>query len=111
MEGPAPHWPKNFLVTHAVELVIKAVIALHEEPPLIHDLVELYERAVSLGLERDPGVATDLDQLNDLHESFYARYPHAENKPVPMISSYDDMVDRLFADVTRAVDMKPRSGP
>jgi hypothetical protein len=103
MDGPQPHWPKNFLVTHAVELVIKAFIALYEEPPLIHDLVELYEQAISLGLERDPGVATGLAQLNDLHESFYARYPHPEAKPVPMISSYDDVVDRLFADVTKAL--------
>ncbi len=102
MEGPVPHWPKNFLVTHAVELVIKAFIFLHEEPPMIHDLVELYELAVSLGLERDEGVANDLAQLNDLHESFYARYPHPDAKPVPMISQFDDVVDRLFADITTA---------
>jgi HEPN domain-containing protein len=102
MEGPQPHWPKNFLVTHAVELVIKAfIVTVYEEPPHIHDLVKLYEKAVSHGLPHDQGVANDLAQLNDLHDSFYARYPHPESKPVPMISQYDDTVDRLFDEVTK----------
>ncbi len=108
VEGPQPHWPKNFLVTHAVELVTKAFIASHEEPPLIHDLVELYERAVSHGLQHDQGVANDLAQLNDLHESFYARYPHPVAKPVPMISQFDDTLDRLFDEVTKTFFL-PRS--
>jgi hypothetical protein len=31
MDGPEPNWPKWFLVTHAIELAIKAFIIFSEE--------------------------------------------------------------------------------
>ena len=31
MEGPEPNWPKWFLVTHAIELAIKAIIISRED--------------------------------------------------------------------------------
>src|ERR1039458_718336 len=49
MDGPEPNWPKYFLVTHAIELAIKAYIISREgigapapamKPPADHDRSE-----------------------------------------------------------------------
>jgi hypothetical protein len=108
MEGPDPNWPKWFLVTHAMELAIKAYIVWREDAnvpppaapkPANHDLVAQYDYAVSYGLTRDPQITSDLPHLSDLHRTHYARYPDAAVKPVALIAQYDDMVDKLFDDV------------
>jgi hypothetical protein len=116
MEGPEPNWPKYFLVTHAIELAIRAfnVFRADLEPPAKgptprnHDLVGLYDYAVNNGLPRDPVVTTELPHLSDLHEIHYARYPKAEVKPVALISHFDDIVEKLFADVERAIALYRR---
>jgi hypothetical protein len=112
MDGPEPNWPKWFLVTHAMELAIKAYIVSREDSnvpppagpkPPNHDLVALYDYAVLYGLKRDPKVTTDLPHLSDLHQTHYARYPHAVAKPVALIAQFDDTVDKLIDDVSQAV--------
>src|SRR5215469_15727822 len=110
-EGPEPNWPKYFLVTQAIELAIRAYIVFRAglEPrprgttPRNHDLVGLYDYAVKNGVSRDPLVTADLPHLSDLHQINYARYPKGEVKPVALISQFDDMVDKLFADVERVI--------
>jgi hypothetical protein len=112
MHGPEPNWPKYFLMTHAIELAIKAFLNFEKElntsraptkEPANHDLVGLYDCAVSRGLTRDALVTSELPELNELHQIHYARYPASETKPVALIAQYDDMVDKLFADVTAAI--------
>jgi hypothetical protein len=111
MDGPEPNWPKWFLVTHAIELTIKAYIESRKDSaairpsgpePANHDLVALYNYAVDYGLTRDPIVTKDLPHLSELHEVHYARYPQLQAKPVALIAQYDDMVDRLIADISVA---------
>jgi hypothetical protein len=114
MEGPEPNWPKYFLVTHAIELAIRAfnVFRADLDPPPTgviprnHDLVGLYEYAVHNGLAGNPIVTRELPHLSDLHEIHYARYPKAKVKPVALISQFDDMVERLFADVSKAIALR-----
>lgn len=112
MDGPEPNWPKYFLLTHAIELAIKAYIASREDigapapaakRPANHDLVGLYDYAVLYGLKRSALVTKDLPHISDLHQVHYARYPQANVKPVAMISQYDDLADELFADVQKAI--------
>jgi hypothetical protein len=111
MENAEPNWPKYFLITHAIELAIRAFNVFRADlrprptgaTPRNHDLVGLYDYAVGNGLPRDPIVAADLPHLSDLHEIHYARYPNSESKPVALISQFDDMVDKLFADVEKAI--------
>jgi hypothetical protein len=111
MEGPEPNWPKWFLVTHAIELAIKAYIVSREDSnapvpaapkPPNHDLVALYDYAVLYGLTRDPIITKELPHLSELHQVHYARYPQAEAKPVALIAHFDDMVDKLITDVSQA---------
>jgi hypothetical protein len=111
MEGPEPNWPKWFLVTHAIELAVKAYIISREDAgvakptapePANHHLVELYDYAVLYGLARDPIVTKELPHLSDLHRVHYARYPQAEVKPVALIAQFDDMLDQLIEGISRA---------
>lgn len=112
MEGPEPNWPKYFLITHAIELAIKAYIISREDAgaipppkpqPANHDLAGLYDYAVLYGLERDPAVTKELPHLSDLHRVHYARYPQAKVTPVALIAYYDDMVDRLVDAISEAL--------
>jgi hypothetical protein len=112
MEGPEPNWPKYFLLTHAIELAIKAYIISREDagapapstnPPANHDLVGLYDYAVLYGLKRSALITKDLPHISELHQIHYARYPQANAKPVAMISQYDDLADDLFSEVAKAI--------
>ena len=112
MENAEPNWPKYFLLTHAIELVIKAYIISCEDAgapapaakkPKDHDLVGLYDYAVLYGLKRSALVTKDLPHISELHQIHYARYPQANAKPVAMISQFDDLADELFAEVQIAI--------
>jgi hypothetical protein len=111
MDGPEPNWPKWFLVTHAIELAIKAFIVSREDldvpapagpKPANHDLVGLYDYAVLYGLQPNPLITSGLPHLSELHRVHYARYPHAEARPVALIAQFDDLVDQLLTDITEA---------
>lgn len=111
MYGPEPNWPKNFLLTHAIELALRAFLIFYKErggrlpgrDPAAHDLVGLYEQAVRCGLPRSKLVTKDLRHISELHETQYARYPRAEARPVAMISQYDDLADELFSEIAEAI--------
>jgi hypothetical protein len=113
IENGQPFWPKWFLVTHALELTIKAYIVSREDlglpapttEPGNHDLVGLYEKAVLWGLSRNPLVMSGLPHLSELHQSHYARYPQDKVIPAALIAQFDDLTDQLLADVTKAVGL------
>jgi hypothetical protein len=100
-----PNWPKHFLMTHAIELAIKSYIVFATGLELrSHDLVSLYERAMQNGLTPNALVSKQLPELNAQHMVHYTRYPNPEVQPVPVyISTYDDMLDQLFAAVAGAL--------
>jgi len=102
------------LQSHAVELAIKAYLVLKtgdSQPPKpskgaratgTHDLVGLYNYAVTLGLPRNALVTQELPHISELHQLHYARYPQRQAKPVTLAGQYDDLVDQLMDDVSKA---------
>jgi hypothetical protein len=109
-------WPKYALLTHAIELSLKA-FAQHSvengkppsKEPKQHDLVGWYNLALQYGLEPDPNIALNLHHLNELHLTHYTRYPQDRNTPLPNASIIaDSTVDHLISTFTQSIN--PRSG-
>lgn len=105
-----PFWPKYAVLTHAIELSVKAFY-LHakdqrgpaSKEPSNHDLIGWYRLAVEYGLPDEPGVAANVALLNELHHHHYTRYP--QDGPVPNASVIaDDTVDRLISAATQYVN-------
>lgn len=107
-----PFWPKYALLTHAIELSVKAFcrhstdtgVPTREEPAN-HDLVGWYRLALEYGLPDQPGVMDNIALLNELHRNHYTRYPQDRSGPVPDASVItDDTVDRLIFAATQSVN-------
>jgi len=105
-------WPKYALLTHAIELSVKAFclqaknngVPARKEPGN-HDLVGWYRLAVEYGLPDEPGVAANVALLNELHRNHYTRYPQYQSGPIPNASVIaDDTVDRLISAATQYVN-------
>jgi hypothetical protein len=108
------YWPKYALLTHAIELSLKA-FAQHSvdngkpagKEPKQHDLLGWYRLALQYGLADEPTVAGNLDLLNQLHLTHYTRYPHDRITAVPDASTIaDGTVDHLIFTFTQS--MNPR---
>jgi hypothetical protein len=106
------YWPKYALLTHAIELSLKA-FAQHSvengkppsKEPKQHDLLGWYSVALQYGLRNEPGVADNLDLLNQLHLTHYTRYPQDRAIPVPDASSIaDNTVDHLIFTFTQSIN-------
>jgi hypothetical protein len=111
-ESGEPFWPKYALLTHAIELSLKA-FAQHSvengkpsgKEPAQHDLVGWYRVALDYGLRDDPHLAANLDLLNQLHLNHYTRYPQGRTTPVPDASSIaDTTVDHLISIFTPSIN-------
>ncbi|MGH6851317.1 MAG: hypothetical protein ACREDD_12870 [Methylocella sp.] len=107
-----PFWPKYALLTHAIELSLKA-FAKHSiargkplgKEPKQHDLQGWYQVAIRFGLPYDSNTAKNIEVLNELHESHYMRYPQARSDPVPDASLIaDTTVDSLIEFFTEHVN-------
>jgi hypothetical protein len=110
-----PNWPKQFLITHAIELAITSFLVFERgllgprtstagKGPEDHDLLAIYEEAVRRGLKSNALVLNELPFLSKLHKSHYARYPQIEASLAPAhISDYHEMLDQLFADIGSAL--------
>jgi hypothetical protein len=106
------NWPKYALLTHAIELALKA-FAYHSieqgkptgKEPKQHDLLAWYQLAIQYGLAADQRITDNLNILNELHLAHYTRYPQARSTPVPDASTIaDDTVDHLMAEFTEAIN-------
>lgn len=110
--GAEPNWPKYALLTHAIELVLKAFAqrsvdngAVPGKEPKQHDLVGWYRLALEYGLPDQPGVADNIALLNELHLKHYTRYPQARGAPVPDASVIaDGTVDYLIDTFTQVIN-------
>jgi hypothetical protein len=103
--------PKYALLTHAIELTLKA-FALHSVPPAEkrpanHDLRGWYNLACAHGFEDHAGVRRNIDQLQDLHFTHYTRYPQEPITPVPALSSLADQTADYLIDYCTAI-INPR---
>ena len=105
-------WPKYALLTHAIELSLKAFAqysvengkALVKEPKQ-HDLLGWYHSAVIYGLQEEPYMERNIELLNQLHLTHYTRYPHNRTNPIPDVSNIvDDTVDRLILGFTHSIN-------
>jgi hypothetical protein len=85
------NWPKYALLTHAIELSLKAFadhsVATGKPPPAKepkqHDLTGWYKLALQYGLRDEPGFSENIDILNELHLTHYTRYPQRSASPIP----------------------------
>jgi hypothetical protein len=107
------NWPKYALLTHAIELALKAFadhsIAAGKSPPAKqprqHDLSGWYELSLQYGLPDEPGVVENIDILNELHLTHYIRYPQNSATPVPSASGIaDSIVEYLISTFTRSIN-------
>jgi len=105
-------WPKYALLTHALELSLKA-FAQHSvengkppgKEPKQHDLLGWYQLALEYGLPNEPSVADNLDVLNQLHLTHYTRYPQNRSAAVPDASVIaDTTVDHLIGTFTQSIN-------
>jgi hypothetical protein len=106
------NWPKYALLTHAIELALKAFVDYSIElgkpvgkEPKQHDLLGWYWLAVQYGLAEDRSVAENLEVLNELHLTHYSRYPQTETTLVPDASTIaDSTVDDLIFIFTQSIN-------
>jgi hypothetical protein len=101
-----PNWPRYFLLAHAAELAIQAVLVSAKSAALrravgpapgSHDLAALYEYACKHGLKSNPQVLSELPYLSEIHKNHVARYPKSPGQ-IWLASEFDDAVDALLAD-------------
>jgi hypothetical protein len=102
-------WPKYALLTHAIELALKAFahhVGKASPPhPKQHDLRGWYDLAVQNGLAGDAAISAHIDVLNELHLTHYSRYPQHRSKPVPDASVIaDGTVDYLIDTFTQSIN-------
>jgi len=107
-----PNWPKYALLTHAIELSLKA-FALYSEQngtptgkqPGNHDLVGWYRLAVEYGLQSNGEIQGHIALLNELHETHFSRYPKNIAAPLPDPSIIaDSTVDYLISTFTLPIN-------
>jgi hypothetical protein len=101
-------WPKYALLTHAVELALKAFVK-HSTPsgiplgrePKQHDLLGWYRLAVDYDMGHDERIEENIDYLNELHRTHYMRYPQRNSTWAPDLSTIaDETVDHLLDQIT-----------
>jgi hypothetical protein len=108
-----PFWPKYALLTHAIELSLKAFV-LHSiqdgkralaKQPKQHDLLGWYRLAVDYGLADEPSMAEYIVLLNELHFGHFTRYPQHRATPLPDASIIADaVVDHLISQFTQVIN-------
>jgi hypothetical protein len=106
------YWPKYALLTHAIELSLKSFaeysVAAGKPPGKHvqnHDLAGLYKLALQYGLPDKPGIAENIDILNELHLTHYSRYPQQSATPIPGAQDIaDSTVDYLISTFTASIN-------
>lgn len=111
MRNGEQNWPKYALITHAIELSLKA-FAHHStrgspipNEPHQHDLVGWYRTATALGLPHENEIAENIAFLNELHRSHFMRYPKQLARPIPDPEiAADATIDHLLFAITPFVN-------
>jgi hypothetical protein len=106
------NWPKYALLTHAIELTLKAFVdhsVQNGKPfgqrPKNHDLAGWYQLALQCGLQEDPTIIQHINVLNELHETHYTRYPQQRVTPLLAADTIADAtVDHLISIIARVTN-------
>jgi hypothetical protein len=107
-----PFWPRYALITHAIELALKAFVrhsAASGNPiakePRQHDLSGWYKLALQYGLPDNPTIGQNIEILNELHSTHYTRYPQHRSAPIPAGETIlDSTVDHLIDTFTQTIN-------
>jgi hypothetical protein len=107
-----PFWPRYALITHAIELALKAFVrhgVANGSPPTKepsqHDLSGWYKLAIQYGLPQEPSIAQNIELLNELHSTHYTRYPQHRSAPIPAGEAIlDSTVDHLIDTFTQTIN-------
>jgi hypothetical protein len=110
--GSEPNWPRYALLTHAIELALKAFVRHcvasgkpRAKQPSNHDLTGWYKLALQYGLADAPTIAENIEVLNELHSNHYTRYPQRRSAPLPAVETIiDSTVDQLIHTFTRTIN-------
>ena len=109
-ETPPPSWPRYFLLSHAIELALKALLKLHGESEgdlrlkFGHDLKKLLKRAKKLGLTLTPETQEAIKLLAQAHREHWARYPKEEGgHAVFVIEQFEKNATELLQQVHAAI--------
>jgi hypothetical protein len=106
-EAPQYWLPRLQLTGHAIELALKACIAsANSDPPVEHDLIELYRQAEKLGFELDEAGFAAIVHLRHFYyqdlatgTKHKARYPTKQDErlggAVPSNSTFISVVNSL----------------
>jgi hypothetical protein len=104
------NWPKYSLLTHAIELALKAFVWHSQssgkpgaKQPKNHDLRGWYDLAIQHGLDDDPNIGANIGILNELHKDHYTRYPQQGSMP-DATTIADTTVDHLLFTFTQIIN-------
>lgn len=106
---PPPSWPRYLLLSHAVELALKAYLTWRgvAEVTLIkdygHKLSKLIKDATDQGLTIDAKAREWLDLLDAPHHQMRHRYPKWTAEPLPTIEQFEPHVAALLRAVRQQV--------
>jgi HEPN domain-containing protein len=104
-----PSWPRYFLLSHSIELTLKAFLAVHGKTSeelrkkFGHDLNKLLKEATNRGLVLGPDARKDIALLEIAHNNHWARYPNEDSKPVVVIEEFEKTAFELLEQVRSAI--------
>jgi hypothetical protein len=104
-----PNWPKYFLFTHSIELVIKSFLIrsgvefAEIQNKFGHNIEKLLCEAQSKGLQLPDKIASEILLLHEIHSKHWARYPKFNSKPVFVIEEFEASADALFSFVSQYI--------
>lgn len=114
-ERAPPSWPRYFLLCHAVELALKAYLAMHGKTmgnlknEFGHNIERLLDEAVRAGLPLGPLARGEIPRLNEAHVKFWPRYPREKSKPIFVIEQFDAYTRELLCAVRKCIHGGPSS--
>lgn len=117
-----PDWPRYFMLCHAIELALKAYLALRgvsdaelKSRAFRHDFENCLTGAIARGLPLGPLAAAEIERLKTAHLEYWARYPRREaGQPVYTIEQFEVYAQELFDAAGRSIfgnAYQPRPSP
>jgi hypothetical protein len=105
----APGWPRYFLLSHSIELTLKAFLAARGKTSVElrkefgHDLKKLLKEAINCGLVIGPDARKDIALLEKAHNHHWARYPKENSTPIVAIEEFEKTALELLAQVRKTI--------
>jgi hypothetical protein len=103
-----PLWPRYFLLSHSIELSLKAFLAIHGktaeqlQKEFGHKLNKLLEEATKRGFVITPSARKDIARLEKAHNKHWARYPKEDSGPIVPIEEFEKTALELLKQVRNA---------